>query len=229
MCVADRRRVGEQRNPPLVEQPPHHVAALVLEELQRRVLRGDEHELDIVDADRLQVRPGHQGEFVQRQRPGRAGRNGEDNAADRAGAQIAQDVADPLAVRRPAERQRTRNGGCRHGADGNEKDVVADLTHGRQRFVPGRVDPEQPAQGERPTACGGSKRPDFVASRLPQSERLRNGQRPVPEVRLRPEELDLDAIPGQGVQGQHRFDRCHSTSGNQHAGLHRPPQLALRP
>ena len=138
-------------------------------------------------------------------------------------AQVAQDVADPLAVRRPAERQRAWNGGCRHGADGNKKDVVADLTHGRQRFVPRRVDPEQPAQGERPAACGGSKRPDFVASRLPQSKRLRNGQRPVPEVRLRSEELDLDAILSQGVQGQRRFDRCHSSSGDQDARGHRCP------
>ena len=147
MCVVDRRRVGEQCNPSLVEQPPHHVAALMLEELQRRVLRGDEHEFDIVDADRLQVRPGHQGEFVQRQRPARAGRNGEDNAADRAGAQIAQDVADPLAVRRPAERQRAWNGGCRHGADGNKKEVVADLTHGRQRFVPAPCRPRATCPG----------------------------------------------------------------------------------
>ncbi len=179
------------------------------------------------DADRLQVRSGHQGELVQRQRPARAGRDGEDNAADRAGAQVAQHVADPLVVRRPAERQRTGNGGCRHGADGNEEDVVADLTHGGRRFVPRGVDAEQPAQGERRTAGGGSKRPDFVASRLPQSERLRNRQRPVPEVRLRPEELDLDAIPGQGVQRQHRFDRCHSSSGDQHAGGHRPPHWRL--
>ena len=50
---------------------------------------------------------------------------------------------------------------------------------------------------------------------LAEPERLGDRERPVPEVGLRSEEFDCDAVPGQRAQGERRLQRRDAASGDQ--------------
>jgi hypothetical protein len=47
-------------------------------------------------------------------------------------------------------------------------------------------------------------------------ERLDDRERPVPEVVLRREQLDVDAVAGQVAQRQHRLEPGDAAAGDQH-------------
>ena len=214
----DWARLGVKANPTLLEQLPDRVAGGAPEDLQWLSLRRDEHELGAVDPfdrrwDPVISASSYSGSG--QETPG-----GTANAMRRVvpALESEKQAADLLVVGGPAERQRSGNDNARDGTDGDERDVVADPADRGRRLVPAGVDPPQGAESERAAAGGGDERAHFVAGRLGHSERLGNRQGPVPEMRFRAEKLDLDAVPGQRVQRQHRFDRCHSSSGDQDAG-----------
>ena len=54
----------------------------------------------------------------------------------------------------------------------------------------------------------------LVAIRLAKLEGLGNRERPVPEVRLRPHKLDLDAFFDERAQRQSGLQRCDTSSGD---------------
>ena len=83
----------------------------------------------------------------------------------------------------------------------------------------GGVDALERAERERRT-CGGGERGQLVAVRLPQLERLGDRERPVPEVRLRPDELDLDTLFGERAQRQSGLQRRDASAGDDDSCRH---------
>lgn len=50
------------------------------------------------------------------------------------------------------------------------------------------------------------------------AERLLDRKRPVGEMALRAQQLDLDAIAGQRLQSKHRLESGHTPAGDEHTG-----------
>ena len=64
-------------------------------------------------------------------------------------------------------------------------------------------------------AGGSGERAELVAVRLTELERLGNRERPVPEVRLRPDELDVDTLLCERAQRESGLQRCDTTTGDE--------------
>jgi hypothetical protein len=71
------------------------------------------------------------------------------------------------------------------------------------------------ASGRDGGACGGCQLAQLEAQDLAQPERLGHRQRPVPEMRLGREQLDLDATLPVCPQRERRLERSHASAGDQ--------------
>src|SRR5439155_6963339 len=86
----------------------------------------------------------------------------------------------------------------------------------RPHDVPLRLDRGERAEGESRTVGARDPRKLEGAS-VAGGERLCDGERPVPELRLRSDELDVDALLGNRPKRQHRLEAGDATAHDQHA------------
>jgi hypothetical protein len=209
--VADVERVGAgvQLDPACVELLPHGRARGLPEELERLLL--GRHERDLHVARGRQER-----ELVRRQRPARAPRDDERDPPHGAGVDLGQQRAELLRVRRSAEGQRARHRRRGNRAVREEEDVVGHRpARHRARDPAHRVGRPQRAERQ-PRSRRRGEVAEVEVPRLAEPERLRDGERAVPEVRLGSEQLNVDAPVREGAQRERGLERGHAAAGDQH-------------
>ena len=191
------------------------------EELERLLLGRDDRELDALDAVGSEPPRGHEHELVERERPDGAPGSGEDDAADVTGGELVEERPDPIRVGRPAKRQRARDRLRRLGADRDQQRVVRHRADRRLGLAAAGVHALERAENEGRAGgrCQGS---ELEALRLAQLERLGDGQRPVPEVRLGPDQLDVEPLLCERIQCENGLECRHTAAGYQDLPGHRP-------
>ena len=140
----------------------------------------------------LQASRGHERELVEGQRPDVPGRERERDALDEPGLGRAQERAEGVAVGRAAKGERAAERRLRAGADRDHERVVLDFyAVGRDGDLAGRVHTLELA-GSEPRTGLRRERGELERTGCPEPERLGDRERPVPEVVLGCDELDVD-------------------------------------
>jgi hypothetical protein len=157
-------------------------------------------------------------ELVEPERPAHAARDGEDHAAHPAAVDAVEQRAHMARLARPVARDGARDARLRPCAQGQDQRVVGAVRAGREpNAVNGggdRLDAVDAVRG----AEVGRDFGEVVFERRRVPERLRRGGRPVHEPPLRRHDLELDALPRQGAQREHRLHGGEAAAGDQHAG-----------
>jgi hypothetical protein len=120
----DRAGARLKGDSPLLQQLPHRLAPRPPEQLQRRLLWGDEYQLDVSEFALGEVGRGHQGELVDRQRPDRSPGDDESDPPDLTGEDLLEQRAHALGVGWAAEGQGAGDGRCWAGSAGHQQNVV---------------------------------------------------------------------------------------------------------
>lgn len=191
------------------------------EELERRAFGGDER-----DVHAHAVAPGrsggHEGELVERQRPGAAGGNGEQQMPDAAGVDVGKQAPQLGHVALVAEGESAGNGGRGAGAEREDEQVVAQMGEGGEAHavifggdgletIAAKRDAEVLGDGTQVVAVrrGRSGRGGVLG------EDFAGGGGAVGEARLGREEGDAGVLAEEVAQSERGLKRCEPASGNE--------------
>ena len=188
------------------------------EDGERGLLGGDDGDPDVVEPELESPPLRHQGELVDRQRPGDPGRHDEgDPPRPLAGPK---QVIDPKRLAARWKRRRTLQSRTEAAARTNDQEVVfepravAELDgvlvrpHARRGLLD-EVGPELSHQ-----------RPERVLLRRPEVERLLDQQRLIEEVGIGGNEDEFDAITRKIVQRHQRLQPGNAAADDDHSTLH---------
>jgi hypothetical protein len=144
----------------------------------------------------------HQGKLVDRQRPDGSPGHDESDAPHLTGNDLLEQRADTLGIGWAAEGQGPGDGRGRAGSAGDKQNVVRNGATDRGLGKPASgVDArERPRREGRPGGRG--QLGQVEVPHLAETERLGDGERPVPKFRLGRQHLDADATFPQLPQGQ---------------------------
>jgi hypothetical protein len=182
------------------------------EELER-VLFGRDQPYLSGTAMLAQVPCGHEGEFVERQRPHPLRGEGEGDRSHRSVHELVEQAAERSHVGATAEGQSSGQRLAGDSAGRHDQRVIGEaLACPGHRTPLIRVNAGQ-AIGDQPTApVLGDDLGQVVASRLAVLEGLGDGHRSIEEVALGREHGDVNPVPGQSPEREQRLDRRHATS-----------------
>ena len=209
----DRPALREQLDAALGEQILDLLRRRFAEDLQWGVLGGDENELR-VRADILQPVRGHQRQLVERQQPADAARSREDQPAGESPLDVVEEAREVLAESGRRDGERAGNGDAKARARRDQQRVVLDVPTAGRDSQPGvgphRLEPvrnegrpivrDDPPQVESPDTLVAEQR-----SKL---------ERPVDELGVRRDELDLDTLLGELPQDEQCLERRHTATGD---------------
>ena len=207
---------GVQADAPSGEDRRDRVARLSPEQLERGDLGSDDRELDAGDLALGDPRRRHERELVRRKAPDGTGGDGEEDMAHRAGLDLAQELGDDRRVRRSAEGERAAHARRRPRADGDEQRRIGDgPSRRRVREVACGIDRDELAEREGRAQLL-REISEVEMADVAEAERLRDRERPVPELRLGGEQLDADAPLRELPERERRLERCDASSRDEH-------------
>lgn len=165
------------------------------------------------------MRPGQQGEFVERQRPADTGRKGEGDLPELPCERLFEKRGEREPVLRAAEGECAGHRFERPGAERKQKHVVPEhgTIHGAERVLVG-VDPRHASLAQARSSRL-DERPERKPPHLADPERLRDRQGVVRKVGFRGDELDQEPVLGERAQRQCRLERRDAAAGDQNASL----------
>ena len=202
----DRMRAGDDLDAASAEQFANVFAGPQAEDPQRQVLGADHCELCVLDPGLGEAGLGHQGQLVDRQRPGDRARNHEGDPPKLALPQPPDHAGDRALVADAPERLGARNHRQWLGARAEQEVVVGDLFPfvGEDPAIVRFYRDDAVAVEGRPGLAGHIVQVEV--DDLPGAERLADQQRPIGEHALRGVQLDLDALAGELAHGEHRLE-----------------------
>jgi predicted RNA-binding protein with TRAM domain len=218
LAVAEFGRMAlvEDLDTALAEQLPRGLRGRATEEVERRRLRGHQREVRLGSPLARDLVGGHQRKLIDRERPGRAGRDRERHVLDAAARELEQQGTHPRSEPRALDGEAAGDGRDGLRADRHEQDVVRE-----RAAVPGDdgvfIGVHAPDAGQVDgRAVRGRDLHDVEALRLAVSERLADHQRPVGEVRLRRHEFDRHPLLRKRPQRYQRLERRDATPDDQY-------------
>ena len=193
-----------------VEHLPQRGAGFGAEQAERLGLRGGDAERGVLHATGAQVGRGHHGELVDRQRPRRLARDGEDEPAQLAAFDAVEDRCDLGRLAGPREGDGALHSRARHGADRDDEDVVAQIATAAEHDGPCVGKNGMQRSASELCALVTRQRLEVQRGGAAEAERLGDRRGTVDETRLGREQRDRHLLAHEMTQGEQGLDRRHA-------------------